>query len=394
MAKPLMSIFSKQINSFAMLSSILTLVLMAIWSCIPKGNEGISSGLAIHAEMEYAEGFSMQSYDQFTLIEVYHPWDDYRRLASYLLHEKGADLPDSLTEVDFIVEVPVNRMAVYSSTYLGMLAELDAFDVVSGSTDPQMIYHNKFRTKIAEGSLADLGKSMQIDAESLIAHNPDLVMKYIYQVVDAADPKIISAGIPIAYNIEFMEDHPLGRAEWIKFIGAFIGKKEEADSVFNLICSEYDYYKTMASQASIKPKVLDGSLYKGTWYAAGGNSFMAQFFADANSDYYWQNDSSRGGLPLSLEDVLLHQQDADIWINCNATSLKELEQTDSRSAAFKAFQNGKVYHYNKRVNEHGGADYFESGVARPDLLLRDLCLVIHPQLFEPKEETYYWKQLD
>ena len=46
---------------------------------------------------------------------------------------------------------------------------------------------------------------------------------------------------------------------------------------------------------------------------------------------------------------------------------------------------------NARTNAAGGNDYYESAVVNPDLVLRDLVKIFHPELVE--EDFVYYKQL-
>jgi iron complex transport system substrate-binding protein len=344
-------------------------------------------GQQLSSELKYAKGFSMKTEGSKTFVEVYNPWSNYSVLARYELVQQG----DTSTGENTI-EVPIKSLSSLSSTYLGMLALLNARDQIISSSSANWIYDSVLYARFKEGAIHNLGNDLTISPEAVIAHKPDVVLKYIYQSPDPVDPIIAKSGVSIVYIIEFMEEHPLGRAEWIKFLGALTGKQREADSAFKVIESNYLKYKQLATQSHHKPEVLDGTIYKGTWYAAGGNSFMAKLLKDANAHYFWFTNNSTGSLPLSFESVIQRQGQADFWINANANSLEELLAIESRVEVFKAFKEKKVYHYNKRENENGGLDYYESGVARPDLLLRDLLIILHPDLIQ--EETVYYKQLD
>ena len=48
-----------------------------------------------------------------------------------------------------------------------------------------------------------------------------------------------------------------------------------------------------------------------------------------------------------------------------------------------------VQHNLQAMNATGGNDYWESGVARPDLLLNDMIKICHPSLLSEYELTYY-----
>ena len=66
--------------------------------------------------------------------------------------------------------------------------------------------------------------------------------------------------------------------------------------------------------------------------------------------------------------------------------------TDPRLTEIPAFASGKIYNNNRRTNEFGGNDYRESGTVNPNLVLRDLIKIFHPDLL-PNHEFYYYEQL-
>ena len=93
-----------------------------------------------------------------------------------------------------------------------------------------------------------------------------------------------------------------------------------------------------------------------------------------------------------MENALVNFSNADIWVGVQANTLEELGKSDDKYRLFKAFKNGNVYNYNKRMNATGGSDYWESAVARPDLLLSDMIKVFHPELL-PDYELFYMQKL-
>ena len=321
------------------------------------------------------------------------PWHMPDTLATYLLLPDTADLKRYKGKADFVLHVPVKKVASLSSTCLGMFRLLGRSDLIIASTNANMIYDSTLYHRYLNGSLTDLGEGMQLNAELIIGQNPDLVMKYIYGSHDPADDKIAAAGIPIAFNLEFMETHPLGRAEWLKFVAAFCGTQRQADSVFSLISRHYLALTKQTAGVRHHPEVLDGSSYKGVWYEAGGKSYPAKLYEDAGADYYWKNDTSRGSIPLSFETILEKQGNADFWFGPSSESKAELLGIESRYALLKSFRNGNVFQFGKRINPHGGLDYYESGVTRPDILLKDIISVLHPELIGSKYETVYLERV-
>jgi len=352
-----------------------------------------SAALAVGSDLKYAEGFTMSEWKGNKYIVVKNPWRKGDTLAAYLI-VRNADTTGFPCRADVIVNRIPERLIVMSSAYLGMLKLLGEEKRVSACSNAKLIYDSLLYSRYKSGKLIDLGESLEMNAEAVVGSSPDLVMKYIYGSREMSDEKIIEAGIPVAYNLEFMEPHPLGRAEWIKFVAVFFGKELLADSIFREIEAEYTKLSARARQVVKKPDVLDGSSYKGVWYAAGGQSFPARLYADAGACYYWASDSTRGSIPLSFEVIIDKQADADFWIGPSSRSKTELLGIESRYSLFKAFRNGNVFHFSKRVNPNGGLDYFESGVVRPDILLADLIWVFHPDLLDSDYQPVYIGRID
>ena len=137
---------------------------------------------------------------------------------------------------------------------------------------------------------------------------------------------------------------------------------------------------------------MAGSNFRGTWYMPAGRNFMAQLFADAGGSYFYANDTTAGSLPLNVESVLRDFANTDVWLNCNFSSIKELINSDAKHKLFKPVLSGQVYNFNKRLLPSTANDFWESAIARPDLLLSDVISILHPELL-PGYETVYANKL-
>jgi len=73
-------------------------------------------------------------------------------------------------------------------------------------------------------------------------------------------------------------------------------------------------------------------------------------------------------------------------------SIKAILEDEPRYAGLAAVKSGNVWNYDKRVNENGGNDYWETGVANPDILLADLARIFHPELMAD-HELVFWRQI-
>ena len=221
-----------------------------------------------------------------------------------------------------------------------------------------------------------------------------MVMGYTMNSDYGQFKKMEELNIPVVINAEYLEKHPLGRAEWIKFMALFFDKEKQADSVFRAIEKSYLDVKDLADAVADKPTVLSGIVYGDAWFLPGGQNYASRILRDAGCAYLWEENTSNGYLELSFESVYEKAHDADLWIGVgNYTTLKELERGDHRYARFKPFRTRSVYTYDARKGAKGGSEFLELGYLRPDLILKDLVKIAHPDLLEGYE-LYFHKRLE
>ena len=222
---------------------------------------------------------------------------------------------------------------------------------------------------------------------------PDLVLGYSVSTADKSLEIIKKSGIPVIYNGDWLEETPLGRAEWIRFFGVLYDKQKMADSIFKTIETAYLEVKQLALKTSEKPTILSGAVMsKDIWNLPGGESFVAQFLADANLDYLWKNSKGKGSLSLSFESVFERAKEADFWIAPGHFSSKtEMLEHNKLYAEFKAFKKDNIYTSTLKKGKTGGVIYYELAPTRPDLVLKDLIKIAHPELLPNYELTFFEK---
>jgi iron complex transport system substrate-binding protein len=199
-------------------------------------------------------------------------------------------------------------------------------------------------------------------------------------------------GVPVILNGDWLEETPLGRAEWIKFFGVLFDEEKKADSIFNAIEKNYNEAKKIALKAKKQPTILSGGLFKDIWNLPAGNSFEATFLKDANTHYLWENSKGKGSLSLNIENVFEKGKNAELWISPSFyTSLNEIKTANDIYQQFEAFKSKNVYSFVNKRGEMGGIIYFELAPARPDLVLKDLIKIAHPKLLQNYELTFYEK---
>ncbi|MDR2962351.1 MAG: ABC transporter substrate-binding protein [Bacteroidales bacterium] len=293
-----------------------------------------------------------------------------------LVSEKPANIYDAATKT-FFIHTPAQQVAVTSTTDIAPIAALGKIDVIIAVSEVFRSCNAEIQARYATGNITDVGSELYENAEKIIAIQPQLLIKTVYSTAFTQnDVLYVQAGIPIIYNNNWQEATPLGRAEWITFFGMLLGKEHEADSIFAEIRDSYNEQKARYVHAAHRPKVLLGEMVKDTWYAPGGNSYIAQFIADAGGDYLFSENNERGSLPMNFEQVLQRSQAAEVWIGSRFSTKKELFAENQLYKLLPITKTDRCYNYNRAKVEQCN-DFFETGTLRPDYVLRDCILVLH-----------------
>jgi iron complex transport system substrate-binding protein len=126
---------------------------------------------------------------------------------------------------------------------------------------------------------------------------------------------------------------------------------------------------------------------------------MVQLIEDAGGEVFTAEGEGNSSSPIDIEQAILYATQSHLWLNpsgCN--SIAELVALNPKFADTPPIRQGRVWNNNARQTAMGGSDFWESGVVRPDIILQDLALVLHPELAEHMGESkpmlYYYKQLE
>jgi iron complex transport system substrate-binding protein len=354
-----------------------------------QNNNADTTSIAI----KYATGFKVKREGASTLIEVTYPYQNAKTGYKYLLVPKGETAPPHDQQTD-VITVPLQTIVCTSTTHIPLLDYLWLTDKLIGFPTTDYISSEKMRARVDAGKVTDLGIDKGMNIELLFSLKPSAVMAFMMGSDLGQLKKIKELNIPVVVNAEYLEKHPLGRAEWIKFVGLLFQREKQADSVFNIIEKEYLHTQSLVQNVTTHPTVLSGVVYGDAWFAPGGQNYAGRFFKDAGCQYLWSDNTSNGYLELSFESVYAKAKEADLWIGVGTyNSLAEIKAAEERYTYFKPFKNHQVYTYNGRKGAKGGSEFLELGYLRPDLVLKDLVKIGHPQLL-PDYSLYFHKKLE
>ena len=351
------------------------------------------------ARIRFARCFTIEYHGTYKRLEVFSPWSNAKETFVYILVARGHTPPRDVPRDAVTIRIPVERIAVYSTTWSAFFPMLHVETALVGLAGCDWASTPEIVSLIRQGRITEIGDgrrgmNRQINMERLTLLRPDCIMVYATGIPEYDHgPKLLEAGFKPLINASHMETTPLGRTEWIKFIAAFFNKEAEAEKVFDDIVNRYEAMAEKTRTVSRRPTVLSGVAWRGTWYVPGGASYHARFLADAGADYLWRDDTSAGSRPVAIETVFDRAREAEFWVDTKmCASLTELLAVDERYGLFASFRTGKVFNNDARVTPEGGNDYWETGVARPDLELADLISIFHPKLI-PDHERIWYRQL-
>ncbi len=383
-------------NLFVLKKLFLLIVFISFISCEnkPKQPENIKQDV-VNSHFEYAKGFHITTNENFKILTIKNPWPKADKAYKYALVHRNV-LPTitlNKDEFDGIITIPIERIVVTSTTHIPALELLNVENTLIGFPGTDYISSEKTRVLIENDMIRELGKNEGLNTEVLLDLKPDVVVGFGIDGNNKSLETIKKSNIPVVYNGDWVEKSPLAKAEWIKFFGVLYNKEKEADSVFKTIENNYKEAKLLAAHVEEQPTVLCGAMHKDIWYLPSNTSPEAQLLKDANVNYLWQDSDGNGSLALSFESVYNKAKDADIWLSPSYYGTYEsLEKASDHYTKFDAFKNKSIFTFSNTTGTTGGVTYYELGIARPDLVLKDLIKICHPDLL-PNYYTQFFKPL-
>ena len=339
-------------------------------------------------EPHYASGFVIDADDQGnTLIRVSQPWQgsvvEEQSLAIFATEDAARGY-----DGEYIVGA-ADRIVCMSTSYIAMLDAIDMVGTVVGVSGKQYVMNE---CVAANPKVEDVGYDSNLNYELLVSLNPDVVLMYgVTAENGAVTAKLRDLGIPYLYLGDYVEESPLGKAEWLVAIAEIVGCRERGVAQFEAIEERYNAVKSGVVRSEQAPKVMFNLPYQDVWYMPSDESYMVQLVTDAGGDYIYRGKNiSRGSKGVSLEEAYMLVADADIWLNVGQCStMDDLHRAAPHFVNTRVVQSGEVYNNNRRRTRAGGSDFWESAIVRPDVVLRDLATIIAGG----EGELYYHQQL-
>lgn len=365
---------------FAILSLLLPAVLLSGCGAptLPDGGEA----------MRYARWLWMDD----SMAVVLSPWRDGEVLGRHAL-------------------TPCRHAVSQTSLHAWLAFRLGATDRLMGVMDADYVVAPEVRAALALADaplpkgetremtvLLDMGNSMSPNLERIKASGCDLILASPFE--NAGYGTLETLGVPIVSCADYMEAHPLGRAEWMRFYGRLLGQPARADSLFAAEDSTYQallHTLTTSSPINHKPSTLLGLRTGQSWYVPGGESYLGQLVADAGGAYVFADEATTGSVPMDFEAVYSRARDAEVWIFTYAAppgadgrfvpmTRADLAAQDPRYGEFRAFRDRHIWACNTLA-----VPYYDVLPWQPATFLRELIAILHPELLPDYRLQYFYR---
>lgn len=333
------------------------------YSC---SNGNPSGEVTVLFQPKYAKGFRVVKTENDTVIQ-------------FLTHSHS-DSPTVSYTVS-LSKINPERIALLSTTHSFFINALDGMKNVCGVTYADRIQLGKLQEQISNGTTQNLTKNGDVNLEDLLMLNPTVLFSVPFEPTQYQTKLPNCAVIP---TTEYLEEHPLGKAEWIYVFGYVLRKNVLARELFLEIEKEYldamqDSTKD-ASQDSSKDasqgrrrKVFFATNNGSDWTVANNQSYWAILLKDAGAEYVGAEEG-KGNLNFDKERMLFALNGADAYgelvyfPNTPNVSLSQLHPEFTQSGPF---QQKKIFFCNAADN-----GFFDKALLEPHILLQELKMVL------------------
>lgn len=370
---------------------IFIMLIFALFSCNTiqsnkSSNDNLEDSLNL---VRYADNLDIYKYQSGYKLIINTNSDS----KTFYLFNDTVKVPDDIIDEE-IIRIPIKSSVAFSSTQWSVFLKLGDINRVKGILEGLYTYNTEIQNLIKSDMILDVGLEHSINTEKVIQIQPDVILYTPYPGQDYSYLKEFCDATMIPFS-DYLESHPLGRAEWMKVVGLLCDKENETAKWYDEMVERYESLCDLCSDVDNRPTIFSDLPFENQWYIPGGKSYMAKIFADAGADYIWKDNDSKGSLHVDAELVLAKAQRADFWRVMNSYdtpfTYERLAEENELFPLFDAFKNKRLLVCNVRETR-----YFEQSQYEPDVILADFIFYFHPDLLKNNYDNYtpkYFKKL-
>ena len=272
--------------------------------------------------------------------------------SKFLVVPEGCEVPASAPKDAVPLYQPIENIYLAATSAMCLFDALNRLDAItlSGSR-AESWYIDNARKAMEDGKILYAGKYSEPDYEMLLSHSCPLAVESM-MIGHASDvkQKLEELGIAVLTDQSSMEEHPLGRTEWMKLYAALLNEEDRAEALFN----EQVAYLNDALQGENPQKTVAFFHISSSGYVVARKSgdYVTKMLELAGGRYVFSDlgdrETKTSTVNIEMEQFFAAAKDAD-YIIYNSTiggeihSMEELLEKSALLAQFKAVRNGNVW---------------------------------------------------
>lgn len=359
---------------------------LAVWVVFAgcTAEPGATTGLEgwVRTPNAYARSFQLWKNGQETLLITFGPGGERDTTGMIVI---GGNAGDAVPVGAVRLSAPVTRTALSATTQAAFIDLLGKEATIQGAAHADALTEPVLKQRAATGDILELASGEGLDRERLAMLKPQVLFTDPFTSSRSVVPGTATVACVVS---EYMEPHPLGRAEWIKAFGAVLGAEPRADSLFRAIADRYEHAAATVPQDIAKPAVFFGSSWQGVWSVPAANSYMARLIADAGAVYLFGDTAVKGSSDIDMETALVLGRKADWWgrilYQQRPVTIADVAGGEQRVLRLPALVAHRGFYANSAES-----DLFGRAVLEPDRILLDLIGIFHPALGQGRVPVYF-----
>lgn len=287
-------------------------------------------------ELAYAKQFVIDRYcDGYSVIYAADG-------AKYLLSPTVGTVPSGIDDDINIIYTPTENVYMAATSVMGLFDELDSGSAVKFSGTTAENWHIEYaKNALSSGNMLYAGKYSEPDYELLLTNGCSLAIEstMVEHTPDVKE-KLRELGITVFVDYSSYESHPLGRCEWIKAYGEMLGKREQAEQLFEEQSEKLKNLDTL--KATNKTAVFFYINSAGQAVTRKSGDYVTKMIELAGGRNVFDNLGGGGfsSVTLEWEEFYTTAKDAD-FIIYNSTidgQLKTIDELISKNELLKDFK--------------------------------------------------------
>lgn len=343
---------------------LLTLLLLSCKSNISNTNEIKEQTSDI--EIKYAKNFSLTKKENQYILQILNP------ISGEIESTHSIDPSKKYEAISL------------SATVVGMYAILEQQTLLKGISSIDYVFDPTVKSLFKKKQILEYGDETSNSIEKIISSKANTILYSGFGDEFPNQKKLEALHFTILPIYDWKETDPLGKAEWIKVIGALTGKMDEANAFFENVEKEYKRLKKLTESIDERPTCLSGNLIGDIWYTPASESYVARLMKDAGAKYRYADTKGQITLEFSIEQILKDNEHTELWINPGYDSKAKIDKLNPHIKHLKCYEN--IYCYSPNMNM-----FWEQSAAEPHHLLSDFIHIFHPEIEEIQSFYYYSK---